>query len=134
MNSNNGEDDGDDEKEEEEEKTLYCMAWMAVYGKRQALIVDALASADATTYVGDKKPRFGLAKTASFAIPPPIAKLTAAGMELGDADDAVFQRVKSKHGNGTVGILTDGLISRSDYYEHALLLALVPWIRPDVFP
>jgi non-canonical (house-cleaning) NTP pyrophosphatase len=55
-------------------------------------------------------------------------------MELGDADDKVFSRVKAKHGSGTVGLLTDGLIDRSYYYEHALLLAMVPWIRPDVYP
>ena len=55
-------------------------------------------------------------------------------IELGDADDQVFQRVKSKHKSGTVGILTDGLIDRSAYYEHAILLALTPWIRPNLFP
>lgn len=56
------------------------------------------------------------------------------GMELGDADDRVFGRVRSKHGSGTVGILTNHLIDRSAYYEHALQLALIPWIRPDMYP
>jgi len=55
-------------------------------------------------------------------------------MELGDADDALFNRVNGKHGSGTVGILTDGLVDRSYYYEHALLMALTPWIRPDLYP
>ena len=117
-----------------DETSLYCMAWMAVYGKRQAFVVELFASQAATTYFGDKKPIFGLAKTASFTIPPAIAEHVREGMELGDADDKVFGRVKSKHGSGTVGILTDGHIDRSEYYEHAIILAMTPWIRPDVYP
>jgi hypothetical protein len=40
-------------------------------------------------------------------------------------------RLNAKHGSGTVGYLTDGMIDRALYYEHALLLALIPWVRPD---
>ena len=113
---------------------LFCMAWMAVYGKREALSVDCLASADTPSYTGDRKPVFGLAKTSLFPIPDAVAELVKHGVELGDADDQVFRRVKSKHGNGVVGILSDGLIDRSAYYEHAITLALLPWIRPDLYP
>lgn len=34
----------------------------------------------------------------------------------------------------TVGILTRELISRAEYYEHALVLALIPFIRPELYP
>lgn len=117
-----------------DKKMLFCMAWMCCYGKRTHLIVDLLTSSDSTCYHGDKKPIFGLAKTASFPMPPPITKLVKEGMELGHADDKVFNRTNSKQGSGTVGILSNGIIDRSAYYEHALILALVPWIRPDVYP
>jgi inosine/xanthosine triphosphatase len=128
-----------EEQAKNKNKTLYCMAWMAIYGRRQALTVDLFASEDTQTYHGDKVPIFGLAKTASFALPPAITKLVVngngnGGMELGEADDLVFHRVNSKHGNGTVGILTNGRVDRASYYEHALQLALTPWIRPDIFP
>jgi len=113
---------------------LYCMAWMAVYGRRQAQSVDVLASADVSTYFGDKSPIFGLSKTACFGLPSKVSELVEQGMELGDADDKVFNRVKSKHGSGSVGILTDGIVDRSMYYEHALYMALTPWIRPDLYP
>lgn len=119
---------------EEKKNNLYCMAWMALYGQRTAAAVQAFASSETESYVGDKKPIFGLAKTAMFPIPDAITALVKDGVELGDADDLVFQRVKSKHKSGTVGILTDGLIDRSAYYEHAILLALTPWIRPSLFP
>ena len=42
---------------------MYCMAWMAVYGKRTAFTVDLIASSDVKTYHGDRTPRFGLGKT-----------------------------------------------------------------------
>jgi non-canonical (house-cleaning) NTP pyrophosphatase len=54
-------------------------------------------------------------------------------MELGDADDVVFKRVNSKHGQGTVGKLTNGQIDRTNYYVHALKLALIPWVRPELY-
>lgn len=50
-------------------------------------------------------------------------------MELGDADDQVFARIHTKHGSGTVGVIRNGFIDRSKYHDHALILALVPWIR-----
>lgn len=74
-----------------------------------------------------------MAKTGTFLLPSSLAALIEDGMELGDADDKVFGRVNSKQGSGTVGVLTDGLIDRARYYEHALILALVPWMRPDVY-
>jgi non-canonical (house-cleaning) NTP pyrophosphatase len=134
-NANDDDNDNDDHDDTvSEDSLLLCMAWMCVYGRRQAFTVDALASEDATTYMGDKKPIFGVAKTASFALPPSVVSLIQdKGMELGDADDQIFGRVNGKHGSGTVGILSKGLINRSAYYEHAILLALVPWFRPDEY-
>lgn len=119
--------------DENDNDTLWCMAWMAVYGKRKPMIVDIFASKESKFYNIDKKPGFGLAKTASFLLPSSLGTLIREGMELGDADDKVFGRVNSKQGSGTVGVLTDNLIDRSAYYEHALILALVPWFRPDVY-
>lgn len=117
------------------EHTLMCMAWMVVYGRRTRWVVDWFASDGTLTYHGDRQPVVGAAKTAGFALPPAVTKLVhEQGMELGDADDQVFDRVQSKHGSGTVGILTKGLIDRSAYYEHALLLAMVPWMKPDLYP
>lgn len=144
---------------------LYCMAWMALYGKRCAATVQAWASADLESYAGDKKPVWGLAKTAAFPIPDAMARLltptttsttassgtptdndttTTMPMELGEADEIVFAQqpgmhsgsnnIKNSPDSGTVGKLTDDLIDRSAYYEHAILLALMPWIRPNLYP
>lgn len=112
---------------------LFCMAWMALYGKREATSVDAFAGENIESYVGDKKPICSVAKTALFVLPDEVTKLVKQNVELGDATDIVFEKTRSKHGMGTVGILTDGLIDRSGYYDHAILLALIPWIRPDLY-
>lgn len=60
--------------------------------------------------------------------------MVSQGMELGAADDQLFKRTKSGYGSGTIGKLTEGLITRQAYYEHAVMLALVPFMRPDLYP
>jgi len=120
--------------DETKDRILLCMAWMSVYGRRQAFTVDALASLDAVNYRGDRKPVFGVAKTAAFSIPQSVSDLVEhQGLELGDADDQIFGRTNGGNGTGTVGLLSKGLIDRSAYYEHAIILALMPWIRPDIY-
>jgi inosine/xanthosine triphosphatase len=55
-------------------------------------------------------------------------------MELGAADDIVFARANSGYGQGTIGKLTNGIVDRSIYYEHAILLAIIPWMHPALYP
>lgn len=86
---------------------LECFAWMAVCEPRSG--------------------KFGWARTGSFQLPEAVAELVRAGVELGVADDRVFGRTNSKQGTGAVGLLTRGAVTRADYYEHALQLALVPF-------
>lgn len=95
----------------DEVKSIECFAWMVIY--------------NGTT--------LGISRTATFFLPEAIAILVRGGMELGDADDAVFQRLNSKEGNGTVGHLTRGVIERSDYYSHAIVLALIPFQFPELY-
>jgi inosine/xanthosine triphosphatase len=65
------------------------------------------------------------ARTATFELPRRIAELVRGGMELGHADDQVYQRSNSKQKSGAVGLLTDNVIDRTEYYAHAVVLALV---------
>ena len=53
---------------------------------------------------------------------------------LGDADDAVFADTNSKHKGGTVAKVTKGMVDRTAYYEHALHLALVPFVHDESTP
>jgi inosine/xanthosine triphosphatase len=74
----------------------------------------------------------GRARTASYFLPDETARLIAQGMELGDADDLVFGRANSKQQNGSVGLLTGDVIDRTMYYEHAVILALIPFKNPQL--
>jgi hypothetical protein len=120
------------ENTDTERPSLFCMAWIAAYGHPSNYTTAAVSNS--LDDAADTRAIFSYARSASFAVPPSITKLIQDGMELGDADDHVFQRVDSKRGNGTVGILTNGIIDRAHYYEHAVVLALTPWIQPDVYP
>ncbi len=71
--------------------------------------------------------RSGMSRTASFYLPQEVKRLVQQGMELGDADDIVFGRSNSKQQNGSVGLLTGDIVTRLDYYEHAVILALIPF-------
>jgi inosine/xanthosine triphosphatase len=78
--------------------------------------------------------REGRSRTASFEIPPAVAALVRQGVELGHADDQVFGRSNSKQSNGAVGLLTADAVDRVALYEPAVVLALIPFRNPALFP
>lgn len=78
--------------------------------------------------------QIGKARTGSFFLPPQVSHLIRQGMELGDADDMVFGRTNSKQENGAVGILTGDAINRTSLYEQAVIMALIPFKNPGLYP
>jgi inosine/xanthosine triphosphatase len=71
--------------------------------------------------------RLGISRTGTFTLPQEVAELVRQGVELGEADDRVFGRSNSKQQNGSVGLLTADVITRLEYYRHAVILALIPF-------
>eukprot|EP00742_Colponemidia_sp_Colp-10_P007132 GILJ01007661.1.p1 GENE.GILJ01007661.1~~GILJ01007661.1.p1 ORF type:complete len:245 (-),score=34.82 GILJ01007661.1:115-849(-) len=92
---------------------LECFAWMVV--------------------LDGKGTKVSTARTGSFFLPPVLQKMVEEGMELGHADDVLFKRTNSKEDTGTVGILTNGAINRAAYYEHAMCLALIPFLQEELY-
>ena len=78
--------------------------------------------------------RCGEARTATFPVSPAVVQLVRQGVELGFANDQVFGRENSKHHEGAIGILTDGLVNRQELYEHAAIMAMIPLRQPTLFP
>lgn len=78
--------------------------------------------------------RFGSARTASFSLPQVIQNHIRCGVELGAADDLVFGRINSKRGDGVVGLLTKGVLDRTEYYVPAVILAIIPLEWPTLWP
>jgi inosine/xanthosine triphosphatase len=93
---------------EEIDGQLHAFAWVVVLSREHPDII-------------------GKSRTATFILPEEVASLLRQGVELGHADDQVFGRSNSKQQNGAVGLLTDDLIDRAAYYEHAVILALIPF-------
>lgn len=75
----------------------------------------------------------GKSRTGTFFLPTRIAELIRAGKELGEADDIVFQTSNSKRENGAIGLLTGDIIDRAQLYEHAVILALVPFKNAGLY-
>jgi inosine/xanthosine triphosphatase len=75
----------------------------------------------------------GKARTGTFFLPPKIVELIHSGLELGEADDIVFGKTNSKQSNGAVGLLTKDLITRSSFYEEAIILALIPFKNLNLY-
>ncbi len=82
----------------------------------------------------DNGEKVGKARTASFFLPPEVAKLVHEGMELGDADDRVFAKTNSKQQNGAVGLLTNDAITRKSLYLPAVQMAFIPFLNPELYP
>jgi inosine/xanthosine triphosphatase len=75
----------------------------------------------------------GKARTGTFLLPPAVVELIRQGRELGEADDIVFGRSNSKQENGAVGLLTNNVIDRMQLYEHAMILALIPFKNESLY-
>lgn len=78
--------------------------------------------------------REGKSRTSTFYLPPKVTELIHAGIELGHANDQVFGEKNSKHKGGAVGSLTGGVLNRSEYYVQPVLLALIPFLNPEIYP
>jgi inosine/xanthosine triphosphatase len=102
----------------------YADYWIGIEGGIQS--IDQEITAFAWIVVRSKE-MIGKARTGTFFLPSAVADLIRAGQELGEADDIVFGRSNSKQENGAVGLLTDNVIDRAQLYEHAMILALIPF-------
>lgn len=67
----------------------------------------------------------------SMPLPPAVAELVRAGLELGHAMDQVSGTTESKQGAGAVGILTNGIVDRRHAYEVIVAYALAPLLAGE---
>lgn len=75
----------------------------------------------------------GKGRTGTFFLPPKIVELIHEGKELGEADDIVFGQNNSKQRNGSVGILTNDVMDRTEYYRDAVILAIIPFRNRELY-
>jgi inosine/xanthosine triphosphatase len=92
-------------------KEMEAMAWVVVLSKNKV----------------------GKARTAGFFLAPKTVELINEGMELGHADEITFGIQNSKQKMGSSGLLTDNIIDRERFYIPAVILALIPFKKPELF-
>ena len=85
-------------------------------------------------YILHRSGKNSQSKTGTFYLPPQVVALIREGMELGHADDLVFKAQNSKQQGGSVGLLTQGVITREAYYQQAMVLALIPFMNDSLYP
>lgn len=105
--------------------------WVGIEGGVEDL--DGEMEAFAWIVVKSKNGKFGKGRTGSFILPAKVRELILSGMELGHADDVVFGKTNSKQANGAVGILTNDVLTRTTFYEPAVILALVPFKNEKLY-
>lgn len=84
--------------------------------------------------VVQSRTQIGKARTAGFYLPQRLIDLIDEGYELGHADDIVFGVDNSKQTTGSAGLLTGGVMHRLRFYVPAVILALIPFKQPDLYP
>lgn len=115
----------------EARKAIYdAHFWIGIEGGLQAVDNGLTAFAWVVIHSAGK---FGEARTATFMLPKNISHLVAGGLELGTANDLVFNESNSKQKNGAVGLLTQNRIDRTELYRQAIVLALIPFINSELF-
>lgn len=83
--------------------------------------------------IKSKNNKFGYGCTGTFLLPKKVIELIKTGKELGEADDIVFHQENSKQSTGAIGILTDNLITRTTFYIPAVIIALIPFNKPELY-
>lgn len=78
--------------------------------------------------------RLSHSRSASFSAPEALRNLVIdQGLEMGEAADIMFNDKNIKQKMGAVGCLSKGLVNRSDLYAQPAILALIPFINPDLY-
>ena len=77
--------------------------------------------------------RSGSASGLRMELPPRLAAGLREGRELGDLVDGLFGVREAKRHAGAIGLLTVGLVSRTDAFADLVAMALAPFLRPDLY-
>lgn len=71
--------------------------------------------------------QWGKSRSLGFELPGQIIEYLKSGLELGDATDTMFKTHNIKQQGGTIGVLTDNCITRTEMYRPAVISALIPF-------
>lgn len=105
--------------------------WVGIEGGIETMDGQMMAFAWVVIHSANQQ---GQSRSGAFLLPPQVQTLVRQGTELGNANDVVFAKHNSKQQGGAIGLLTGDVIGRQQLYQHAVVLALVPFISAALFP
>lgn len=88
---------------------------------------------DGWVVVVDKNGKKGISNCGCLMLPEKIAAEVRKGKELGPVTDAFLGTHNIKQKEGTVGILTKGMVTRTKAFEHGVTYALAPFLNPHYY-
>jgi inosine/xanthosine triphosphatase len=83
--------------------------------------------------VVDKMNRVTIGHGSGFKYPPQASELLHKGVTVGEAFKQLYDLEKSGRGNGAIGFLTHGMLKRSELTEQAVVAAMVPRMRKEIY-
>lgn len=75
----------------------------------------------------------GESRSASLPLPQQAMTEIQKGRELGDVMDEMFNQTNVKQKGGAIAMLTGHKLTRSSVYHQALILALIPFMNPELY-
>jgi len=88
---------------------------------------------DGWVVIVNKHGEKGIANAGSLMMPEKIAKEVRKGKELGPVTDELFGHDNIKQKEGTVGMLTNNAITRTDAFEKGVIYALARFLNPKYY-
>lgn len=74
-----------------------------------------------------------IGNTSRIRLPDKVAVELRKGRELGPVMDEFSGKTNIKHGLGTTGLLTNGLVTRSESYEQAIIHAFMQLLNKEYY-
>ena len=77
--------------------------------------------------------RISVGRSAILPLPQQIFQALKQGEELGPVMDRLFNTDNIKQKGGAIGLLTNGLETRGSNYYQAMILAMAPFLHPNLY-
>jgi inosine/xanthosine triphosphatase len=77
--------------------------------------------------------RVSVGRSAAMPLPPRVHAALTPQAELGAVMDRLFNTHNSKQQGGAIGLLTRGQATRESAYTQALVLAMAPFLHPEIY-
>lgn len=79
------------------------------------------------------KGKISKSRSASLPLPPAVIQALMQGAELGDVMDKLFATHNVKQQGGAIAMLTNHKLTRSQVYQQAVILAMIPFLQAELF-